>query len=231
MTIASIRSGLGRRLGHLGRRVNQALSPRARALAAASANSLATPARLEGLSRVADAILRAGVPGDVVECGVYRGGSAAVLAERLLRRSPGRRMYLFDVFTGMPEPGPEDPPDAWDHVGRYESSPEAVRDTFRLAGLDPARVHIEPGLYERTVARFDPPAAVSLLHLDCDWYEPVLLCLGRFYDAVSPGGAVVFDDFGYWSGCRKAAEEFLSGRGVAATMTPIDETSHYFLKP
>ena len=67
--------------------------------------------------------------------------------------------------------------------------------------------------------------------MDCDWYDSVLLCLRKFYDAVVPGGAVVLDDYGHWSGCRKAFEDFCAERKVRITLTAIDYTSHYFIKP
>jgi hypothetical protein len=195
-----------------------------------AANSLCDKARLAGLQAVAEEVARRRLPGDVVECGVYLGGSAIVIAERLLRRAPRREIWLFDVFSGMPQPGPEDPPEAWDDIGKFVSGEAIVRETFKEARLPLERVHFVIGRYEDTLPNFKPPS-LAFLHVDCDWYASVKLCLHTFYDAVAPGGAVVFDDYGHWSGCRKAVDEFMAERGISVSLTPIDYTSHYFFKP
>jgi len=59
----------------------------------------------------------------------------------------------------------------------------------------------------------------------------VKMVLEKFYDAVNPGGTVILDDYGHWSGCRKAADAFFAERNIRVTLTPIDYTSHYFVKP
>lgn len=212
------------------RRARVALDPRLGVVRVALSRSLCSARRLIGLRAVADAAARRGVPGAFIECGTYLGGSSAVIAERLWARDPGVAVYLFDVFTGMPEPGPDDPKEAWDDVGKFVSSPEEVRRTYQMAGLPTDRVTITAGLFERTLPGFASPA-VSVLHVDCDWYEPVDLVLRTFYDKVSPGGTVIFDDYGHWSGCRKAVDRFLEERGLRVSLTPIDRTSHYFIKP
>jgi hypothetical protein len=174
-------------------------------------------------------VARKRIDGDVVECGVYRGGSALVLADRLLRGDGSRAMWLFDTFGGMPEPGPEDPAEAWKEVGTCTSSEAIVRETFRSAGAPLGRVHFVVGLYAATLPRFVPPP-IALLHLDCDWHDSVRLCLETFYDAVVPGGLVVLDDYGHWTGCRTAVDRFLATRSFRGDLIPIDYTSHYFWK-
>ena len=229
MLIERIPSAVARRLTRVGRRVALRVGPGYRAFKVAAANSLCDPERLRGLRAVADRVVRRGIPGHVVECGVYRGGSAIVLAERLLRGSPGREMWLFDVFTGMPAPGDQDPAEAWDDVGKFVSSPDVVRANMEAAGLATDRVHIVRGMFEETVRGFRPPP-IAFLHLDCDWYDPVKLCLDTFFDAVSPGGVVVLDDYGFWSGCRKAVDEFVARHCPGIRLVAIDSTSHYFIK-
>jgi O-methyltransferase len=206
------------------------VSRKQRALNVGAANSLCTRERLIGLQKLAEEIAQRHDTGDVVECGVYRGGSAVVLAERLLRGTEDRVIWLFDVFSGMPEPGPQDPPEAWGETGTLVSSEEFVRNTFAQAKAPLDHVNIVVGRYEETLPGFKSPP-VAFLHLDCDWYESVTLCLDTFYDAVMPGGAVVFDDYGWWSGCRKAVDEFVANRSLDVRLIPIDSTSHYFIKP
>ena len=217
-----LRATTGRALGPF--------APGARVLRTAEANSLCSPARLRGLGALAADVARRGLAGDIAECGVYRGGSAIVLADRLLRLAPTASMWLFDGFGGMPEPGAKDPPEAWAEVGRYASSEATVRATFAAAGVPLDRVHIVTGRFEATLPGFAPPPLV-LLHVDCDWYAPVKLCLVTFYDIVIPGGVIVIDDFGHWAGCRQAVEEFFAERSICPALTAIDDTSHYFFKP
>ncbi len=219
-----------RRLVRESRKPVRRMIPSCRALDVGAANSLCDQPRLAGLQRLADRVARSGVGGDMVECGVYRGGSAVVIAERLLRGLPARQVWLMDVFDGMPEPGPHDPPQAWADVGKFMSSEAIVRQTFAAARVAPGNLHVVVGTFENTLVLV-PSIPVAFLHLDCDWYESVRLCLHRFYDAVVPGGAVVFDDYGFWSGCRKAVDEFMAERRISVQLVPIDSTSHYFLKP
>ena len=218
------------RLSTAGKAGASYILPKRRAIRVGAANSLCDENRLLGLQRLAETIAKRGLRGDVVECGVYRGGSAVVIGERLLRSSRERQMWLFDVFSGMPEPGPNDPPNAWDDVGKFVSSDAIVRHTFTAAKIPLHRVHIVAGRYEVTLPLFKPIPMV-FLHLDCDWYESVKLCLRTLFDVVVPGGAIVFDDYGYWSGCKKAVDEFLVDRSLHVKLTPIDFTSHYFIKP
>jgi len=130
----------------------------------------------------------------------------------------------------MPKPGPEDPQEAWVDVGKFVSSEATVRENFDKIGLPLDRLHIVTGHYEETLNRI-PIFPIAFLHLDCDWYASVKLCLNKFYDWVVPGGAIVFDDYGHWSGCRRAVDEFLVERSITKSLIGIDYTSHYFFKP
>jgi O-methyltransferase len=211
-----------------------ALDPRLRTVKIALANSLASPRRLINLRAVARAAADRRIPGVFVECGTYRGGSAAVIADQLARANPRLHVHLFDVFTGMPKPGENDPREAWDDVGKFVASPEQVRQTFRAAHVPLASEHlyIHQGLFEHTLPDFDiPKEGLSFLHVDCDWHDAVRMVIEKFFDAVNPGGTIVFDDYGHWSGCRKAVDTFLVRRNLGVTLIPIDRTSHYFIKP
>jgi O-methyltransferase len=214
------------------RKARIALDPRLAVVRVALRNSLCSPRRLLGLRAVAAAAARRGVGGAFVECGTYRGGSAAVIADRLARADPSLHVYLFDVFTGMPKPGEQDPREAWDDVGKFVASPEIVRRTFADAHVPvaPERLTIVPGLFEATLPGFEPPE-IAFLHVDCDWHDPVKMVIEKFFDRVKPGGTIVFDDYGHWSGCRKAVDAFLASRGLKVRLTAIDSTSHYFVKP
>lgn len=188
--------------------------------------------RLKALYRLAREIERGGVAGALVECGVYRGGSAAVMAYAGRHAPAPRPLWLFDSFQGLPRPSPEDGAKAREeyHAGWCQGSAEDVREVFRLLGIPLSRLHVVEGWYQDTFPKAQV-RPISLLHIDADWYESVKLCLEKFYDAVEPGGFVVLDDYGYWEGCRKAVDEFFQRRALRARLIQVDYTGHYFEKP
>jgi O-methyltransferase len=218
------------KLTKLLRTIRYRLHPAREILSIAQQNSLCPMGRLIGLRRVAGAAAARRLEGDFVECGVFRGGSAAVISERLLAVQPNLRIRLFDVFTGMPKPGPKDPDTAWGDVGKFVSGEGIVRETLRTVGIPDGQVDIHVGLFENTFPSFTP-GPVAFLHVDCDWHDAVRMVLDKFFDAVVPGGTIVFDDYGFWSGCRRAVDGFIAERALPVRLIAIDQTSHYFIKP
>lgn len=185
---------------------------------------LGLPALLELQEAVARIEERV-VPGIIIEAGVARGGSAIVLAAA--RRTP-RPIYLYDTFEGLPAPGEADGLAAHQryrairsgqaegrrrqpYYGYDKDLQQSVERALAHFGLSPTKSHIHfvRGLYRDTLY---PPAAVALAHLDCDWYDSVKTCLERITPFLSPGGALIVDDYDYWSGCRRAVDEFFADR-------------------
>jgi len=141
--------------------------PRYRAMSVGAANSLCTRERPAGLQKVIGMVRARGVAGDVIECGVYRGGLAVVIGERLLNNGHRHAMWLYNVFSSMPQPGANDPAVAWDHLRRYKSGEAIVRQTFHTARVSHDRAHFAVGLFEQTMQRLSP-APIAFLHVDCD---------------------------------------------------------------
>jgi O-methyltransferase len=167
--------------------------------------------KLSRLYELARQIDRESVPGAIVECGVFKGGGAALLA----RSAPGREIFLFDSFEGLPPPGANDGQQARDayQKGWCAGTEDEVREVFeRLHVLGP-RVHFVKGWFQDTFPR-TTVGPIALLHVDADWYDSVRLCLERFWDDVAPGGFVVFDDYARWQGCTRAVDEFLAARAL-----------------
>src|ERR1700687_896886 len=161
---------------------------------------------------------RNGIAGDFVECGVYRGGSAALLGATM-RRSPfPRHLWLFDSFQGLPRPTEADGPSAVPFNGELVSEEQNVRRLLSKVGVPSNRVHIVPGWFHETLPR-SQVTRVALLHIDADWYESIKLCLEHFYDVLSPGAVVVLDDYDCWPGCKAALDEFAAARAVKITLT------------
>lgn len=177
--------------------------------------------RLANLYEVASVLEREGIEGSLVQCGVWNGGSAGLIATV----SPNRELWLFDSWEGMPEPSAFDV----SSIGRQGTKGEALGSEhrveqvlFRKLRLNREKVHMVKGWFQDTIpvhkARI---GKIALLHIDADWYESVRLCLERLYNNVVPGGFVVIDDYGYWQGCDKAVHEFLEKRKLTVDLKKI----------
>lgn len=182
--------------------------------------------KLFGLISATRYIARHKIEGDVVECGVWRGGSMMAVALTLCEEGEtGRQLHLFDTFEGMPPPSEEDQrrkdgADAQLLLDRNEKSSmvwaAASQDDVR-AGMEstpyPAdQINYFAGMVEETIPEH-APERISLLRLDTDWYDSTVHELNHLYDRLTPGGVIIFDDYGYWEGARKAVDEFLDRTG------------------
>jgi O-methyltransferase len=190
--------------------------------------TLVSREKLAALCRLIATLDRDRVPGAIVECGVFKGGAAAVMSSE----AGGRRdLYLFDSFEGLPPPGAEDGALARQQFqpGWCASTVDDVRRAFTVAGASSAGLHIVKGWFAETFPRTELPP-IALLHIDADWYDSVRLCLETWYDRIMPGGYVVLDDYGRWEGCTRAADEFLREH----RLPPLERTGsagHYLRKP
>jgi O-methyltransferase len=191
--------------------------------------TLVDPDRIRSLCSLARRVESEKIPGDVVECGVCNGGTAAILAHFATRSKLGRTVWLLDSFQGMPEPTGNDGESAREHVGKEVGDPARVQEVLRLVGARMDRVRIVPGWFDVTFPTLSIPK-IALLNIDADWYESVKLCLETFYDRVVPGGFISLDDYGYWPGCRKAVDEFFDSRRLPYTLNWVDYTGRWFRK-
>jgi O-methyltransferase len=192
-------------------------------------HTLTRSSRLNVLYTLARRLDAERIPGAIVECGVYRGGSAGVLA---VASGGSRDVHLFDSFQGLPPPGDNDGRLAREqfHPGWCASDPGEVRALLGRLGFPAERLHVHSGWFDETLLH-TPVPQIALLHIDADWYESVILCLRTLYDAVVPYGFVVLDDYGRWEGCTRATNEFLRERGLAGLVTVKNPPGHYFQKP
>jgi O-methyltransferase len=192
-------------------------------------NTMVGPERIQSLFRLAQRIEDEQIPGDVVECGVYKGGTAAILARSATLSRLSRTVWLFDSFEGMPPATAADGPEAPSWVGSLTSSPRRVARLLHRTGADPSRVRIVPGLFQQTLPSVHIPQ-IALLNIDADWYESVKLCLETFYNAVVTRGFISVDDYGAWPGCRRAVDEFFQTRALPFPLQRVDHTAHWFQK-
>ncbi len=187
--------------------------------------------RLRGLYKAVNQVITNGVPGDIVECGTARGGSAALMGLLLKKLdTTGRRLWVFDTFEGLPAPTNDDPDyEVARHLtGGCRGSIEEVTDLFKRLGFYDLTVPIK-GLFEDTL-RKSGVGPIAVLHLDGDWYRSVKVCLDEFWDQVSPGGVVQIDDYGHWAGARKAVNEFIAERSLNLKLHYLDYSGRQMVK-
>jgi O-methyltransferase len=198
--------------------------------------TMTTPEKLYGLIQATRYVSAHDIPGDVVECGVWRGGSMQTVAYTLLEAGESERdLHLFDTFEGMPE-NPSDidrrtfaggetaaellaASDRSAKIWAYAPF-EDVRSAMDETGYPTERIHYHRGLVEETVPR-EAPERISILRLDTDWYESTRHELEHLYDRLSPGGVLIIDDYGGWAGSRKATDEFLDKTRAPLLLLPI----------
>jgi hypothetical protein len=200
-----------------------------------------------------ETVEREQVDGAVAECGVWAGGAIGLMASVNKRHgNPHRVFHLFDSFEGLPQPSVHDvevvaafrddhpelaPDDGSDPaalvaIGACASPLEQVRELFDdVLEIDPRQVVIHQGWFQDTIAAAaETIGPLAILRIDGDWYESTKVCLEGLYDSVVDGGFVIIDDYGYFSGCRKAVDEFFEARGIAPHLVDIDGEGVYLRK-
>jgi O-methyltransferase len=188
-----------------------------------------SPAGLADLWWLTRRVEEHAVPGAVVQCGVWRGGGAAIMA-RASRRS-SRPLWLFDSFEGFPEPTEEDRPGVGISAGAWAASVDDAREAMRRVGVDSVRVSVVPGPFDTTLPLTLPAIGpIALLSIDAVLYSSVKVSLETLYDQVVTGGLVILDDYGYWPGCRRAVHEFISRRAATARLQSTATAAYWFEK-
>lgn len=181
--------------------------------------TMTTPERLYDLYQSVRYIIQANIPGDFIECGVWKGGSSMLIAETLARLGiSDRKIQLFDTFKGLPEPGDLDVDilgtyaadrwrEGWIAVGKNEVQENMNRTRFEGA------IELVEGRVEETLPVQVHPQ-YALARLDTDWYVSTKVELEVLWPRISLGGILIVDDYGHWQGCRAAVDEFFSSHPV-----------------
>jgi len=186
--------------------------------------------KLAQLTRLAEHVSRAGVPGDYAEFGVWRGGAMCFAGTAFDRLGEGsRRLLGFDAFVGLPDLGARDGDRLW--KGQFsDTSADAVRALMARHGLAD-RLELFEGWFEETIGAV-AGRTLALVHVDCDLHDAAMLVLERVWPRVSPGGVVVFDDYRCEAtpGVTIAVETFFADRPESVRMTPGLATSAWVVK-
>jgi O-methyltransferase len=205
--------------------------------------TMTTAQRIAALCDSVEYLVRSRIEGAIVECGVWKGGSMMAVALTLNRLGEtDRDLYLFDTFTGLPQPGTADcssPYDGYDIHRRWRrkrrsgwvSVPGAeVRRNLESTGYPPEHIHLVEGMVEETVPEH-APERIALLRLDTDWYESTRHELEHLYPRLVPSGVLIVDDYGHYEGARRAVDEFLATSADPVLLNRIDYTGRVAVKP
>jgi O-methyltransferase len=213
-----------------------------RIVSAARAYTLTGADRLAGVIEATTYIVRNNIPGDFVECGVWRGGSMMAVALTLLELGEtSRHLYLYDTFAGMPAPTDRDRDldgtparTLLDDVSvadgiRCIADLEDVTRNIERTGYPASRVTFVRGKVEDTIPAI-APEHIALLRLDTDWYASTKHELTHLYPRLSTRGVLILDDYGHWQGAREAADEYFAEHGLAPILVRLDYTGRLTLK-
>lgn len=199
--------------------------------------------RIFSLVTAVEHITNQNIPGEIVECGVWKGGSMMAVAKTLLRlKQTGKKLYLFDTFEGMP------PADDVDQNFRGESASglmeaqdqtswiwaiaqiDEVKRNMASTGYPSEKISYIKGKVEDTIPT-EAPEKIALLRLDTDWYESTSHELEHLFPRLSPGGVLIIDDYGHWAGAKKAVDEYIAKYNLPLLLCRIDYTGRIAVKP
>jgi O-methyltransferase len=209
-------------------------------------HTLASFERLATLWQQVRYLDRYNIPGGLVECGVWKGGCAGLMALAHMhnRSTPEREIHLFDSFQGLPQPDRNLDGDEAIGIAQGEAEGKDLAIGACVASIEESRhllidtigyprhlIKIHPGWYSEVI----PEAAhlvgnIALLRLDCDWYKSTETCLKHLYSKVSDYGVVVIDDYGHFSGCRRAVDDFVQCLHEPVLLNHIDYTGRFWVK-
>ncbi len=200
-----------------------------------SAETMIGMKRLDNLHYCIRDLLARNVPGDLIECGAWRGGATIFMRAALLAyNDPERRVWVADSFQGLPAPSPEKYPadlgSEFFKEGDHLAIPvDTVRLNFAHYGLLDDRVKFLVGWFKDTLPKA-PIEHLAILRIDADMYEGTIQSLESLYVKVSPGGYIIIDDYEAVNGCRKAVDDFRQHQHITAPLTKIDWTGVYWQK-
>ena len=198
--------------------------------------------RRASLLGAVDHLVRHRIAGDIVECGVWRGGSMMAVALALIARGDtSRDLYLYDTFEGMSEPTEVDRDPYGESAGARLARSERDDAVWAAAGLDDVqanlastgypreRIHYIQGKVEDTIPG-TLPARIALLRLDTDWYESTRHELTHLYPLLARHGVLIVDDYGHWQGAKQAVDEYFAASAEPVFLHRVDYTARLVVK-
>ena len=250
--MSSFRKTIARAVGYVSRRFApwETFLPEASAEEAAVIRevrpfTMTSPERLQGLLTAVRYVVANRLPGAIVECGVWKGGSMMAAARTLLNLNcRDRDLYLFDTFAGMTAPTAKDgsrfdgkaPQESYSEMKAEDgscrwcfSSLEETRRNVLSVGYPEPKIHLVKGPVEQTIPG-QAPEQIALLRLDTDFYESSKHEMVHLFPRLVPGGVLLLDDYGHWDGQRLAVDEYLAENNVRLLLNRLDYTGRIGVK-
>jgi O-methyltransferase len=187
--------------------------------------------RLDNVQFCVEDVIDRGVPGDLIETGVWRGG-ATILMRAVLEAHgvKDRTVWVADSFEGLPRPDERYPADAgalWHTADRLAISVEEVRGNFERYGLLDDQVRFLVGWFKDTLPTVpDPEWAV--IRVDGDMYGSTMDALIALYPNLSPGGYLIVDDYSAIDVCKRAVDDYREQHGIEDPIEKIDWNGVYW---
>lgn len=193
--------------------------------------------------RSAKYVIENNIPGDFVECGVWRGGNTMMVALTLKKlENTERKIYLYDTFEGMSKPTDkdisyqeEDAKVEWSESEKnghnewcYSPLDEVKKNLYSTGYLKENIIFVK-GKVEDTIPK-TLPEKISVLRLDTDWYESTYHELKHLYPLLSKGGFLIVDDYGYWKGAREAVDQYFKENNIKIFMNRLDNSARAGIK-
>ena len=186
------------------------------------------------------------IDGEIVECGVWKGGSCMAVAIKLMElEQKTREIWLYDTFEGMTEPTNHDIEietgkkgkellDGIDkNTDKYNmwayAPQEVVINNMKKTGYPIDNIKYIAGNVEKTLKE-RKPKKIALLRLDTDWYESTKAELEELYPHVVNGGIIIIDDYGHFEGAKRAVDEYFEKEDNKPLLNRIDYTGRLIVK-
>lgn len=206
--------------------------------------SMTSPERLTATLLATKYVCKSKIDGDIVECGVWRGGNSITALHALNKYKSNKSIWMYDTFSGMTMPTKYDienetgklafneymANEAEDHNNWCYASIEDVEKNIRPYKKNIKVNFVKGDIVETLKYEKNLPKDISVLRLDTDWYESTKIELEILFPRVQKGGVILIDDYGHWGGCKKAVDEYFSNFETKIFLMPSDYTGRIAIK-
>ncbi|MBL1140646.1 MAG: macrocin O-methyltransferase [Proteobacteria bacterium] len=209
-----------------------------------SSYTMTSPERIWTLIEAVKYIVKNDIEGALVECGVWKGGSAMTMALTLSEMDEdSREIFLYDTYTGMSAPSDEDVSNLWgkasdtfcatstsEDTSDWCLSPlEEVKNNLKKTSYPQEKIRYIKGKVEDTIPELIPDK-IALLRLDTDWYKSTKHELIYLFPKLSKNGILIIDDYGCWEGAKKAVDEYITENNLCLFLGRIDSSARIAVK-
>ncbi len=206
--------------------------------------TICSKARVNATINAVKHVIENKIEGDFIECGVFRGGQIMAMIFALNKFNEKRDIYLYDTFEGMPAPEKWEQKnksgskaiDKFNDLKISETSSHWCRSTINEVmknihsiPYDKDKIHFVKGMVEDTLPK-NKHEKISLLRLDTDWYSSTRIELELLFPKLLKGGYLLIDDYGHWSGAKKAVDEYVTNNKIKITLCEDDGTGRSAIK-